>query len=82
MRGTYKCPDETCDAPMSLHTRYFSHGSGRIVVTMETLAKEIPHPDGDDDNSFMMWSWCKLCQQMTPIVPMSNDVCAVWYEMV
>ena len=74
LRGTYKCPEETCEAPMLQHTRYFSHGNMRVVVTMEKLAQSIPNPNPEDEHAIMMWSWCKECSQMTPIVPMTTTV--------
>jgi 1-phosphatidylinositol-3-phosphate 5-kinase len=75
LRGTYKCPEESCEAPMLQHTRYFAHANMRVVVTMERLSQPIPNPNPEDSHAIMMWSWCKECSQITPIIPMSTTVC-------
>ena len=59
---------------MLQHTRYFSHYNMRVVVTMERLDNPIPSPNADDQHAVMMWSWCKICSQNTPIIPMTSNV--------
>ena len=55
-------------------TRSFAHQKGRVIVCTEQLKTPMDHPDGDGDTDVIfMWSWCKICQHATPVLPMSQD---------
>ncbi|RUS80456.1 hypothetical protein EGW08_011772, partial [Elysia chlorotica] len=68
-RLQYSCPSPTCDAPMMDHIRRFVHGNACINVLLKHLDSEVP---GARDN-ILMWSWCRKCKQVTPVVPISSD---------
>ncbi|XP_059146645.1 1-phosphatidylinositol 3-phosphate 5-kinase-like isoform X3 [Physella acuta] len=68
-RPQYSCPSPTCDSPMTDHVRRFVHGNACINLLLKKLDNEVP---GGKENIFM-WSWCKKCKQVTPVVPISHD---------
>ncbi|GFR67626.1 1-phosphatidylinositol-3-phosphate 5-kinase [Elysia marginata] len=68
-RLQYSCPSPTCDTPMMDHIRRFVHGNASINVLLKHLDSEVP---GARDN-ILMWSWCRKCKQVTPVVPISSD---------
>ncbi|GFN83677.1 1-phosphatidylinositol 3-phosphate 5-kinase [Plakobranchus ocellatus] len=68
-RHQYACPSPTCDTPMMDHIRRFVHGNACINVLLKHLESEVP---GARDN-ILMWSWCRKCKQVTPVVPISSD---------
>ncbi|KAK7498566.1 hypothetical protein BaRGS_00010226 [Batillaria attramentaria] len=68
-RESYTCPSPTCEVPMFDHIRRFVHGHGCINVLLKKLENPIP---GAQDN-ILLWSWCRRCKQVTPVVPISAD---------
>ncbi|XP_041374474.1 1-phosphatidylinositol 3-phosphate 5-kinase-like isoform X2 [Gigantopelta aegis] len=68
-RETYLCPSESCDTPMVDHIRRFSHGTGCINVLVKRLDNEI----AGGQNNILLWSWCCVCKQVTPVVPICAD---------
>ncbi|XP_077997927.1 1-phosphatidylinositol 3-phosphate 5-kinase-like [Glandiceps talaboti] len=68
-RPSYMCPNPNCDTPMVDHIRRFSHGNGSIQIVLRSLETPIP---GYQD-SVLMWSWCRKCKQVTPVVPLTQD---------
>ncbi|XP_035827768.1 1-phosphatidylinositol 3-phosphate 5-kinase [Aplysia californica] len=68
-RPQYSCPSPTCDTPMTEHVRRFVHGSACINVLLKKLESDVP---GGKEN-ILMWSWCRKCKQVTPVVPISGD---------
>ncbi|CAG5126011.1 unnamed protein product, partial [Candidula unifasciata] len=68
-RKQYSCPSATCDTPMTDHVRRFVHGNACINVLLKNLDNEVP---GGKEN-ILMWSWCRKCKQVTPVVPISGD---------
>ncbi|XP_078714192.1 1-phosphatidylinositol 3-phosphate 5-kinase isoform X1 [Lampetra fluviatilis] len=68
-RPSYNCPSMYCDTPMVQHARQFVHGNGCVQI----LLKELQSPVPGYQHSILTWSWCCLCQQATPVVPLSAD---------
>ncbi|KAH9523854.1 hypothetical protein Btru_047241 [Bulinus truncatus] len=68
-RQQYECPSHTCERPMIDHIRRFVHGNACINLLLKKLDNDVP---GAKEN-ILMWSWCKKCKQVTPVVPISND---------
>ncbi|XP_025088502.1 1-phosphatidylinositol 3-phosphate 5-kinase-like [Pomacea canaliculata] len=68
-RESYTCPSQTCEVPMIDHIRRFAHGHGCINV----LLKKLDNPIAGAQDSILMWSWCRRCKQVTPVVPISAD---------
>ncbi|XP_076460083.1 1-phosphatidylinositol 3-phosphate 5-kinase-like isoform X2 [Babylonia areolata] len=68
-RESYTCPSPTCEVPMVDHIRRFVHGQGCLNVLLKKLDNPVP---GAQDN-ILLWSWCRRCKQVTPVVPISAD---------
>ncbi|XP_070571165.1 1-phosphatidylinositol 3-phosphate 5-kinase-like [Ptychodera flava] len=68
-RLSYNCPNSACDVSMIDHVRKFVHCGALIQISLRKLESPIP---GYQD-SILMWSWCKKCKQVTPVVPMTQD---------
>ncbi|KAK0041710.1 1-phosphatidylinositol 3-phosphate 5-kinase [Biomphalaria pfeifferi] len=68
-RKQYVCPSATCERPMADHIRRFVHGNACINL----LLKKHDNEDLGAKENILMWSWCKKCKHMTPVVPISND---------
>ncbi|KAM3589760.1 Mitochondrial distribution and morphology protein 12 [Umbelopsis sp. WA50703] len=64
-----KCSSNMCKRPELLHYRSYVHGQARINVMMENF--ECPQPGMTD--IILMWSFCKRCNNPTPVVPMSQS---------
>lgn len=62
------CP-ENCGHAMSEHDRYYIHGEGRLSCAVEP--HDCPMPGMTD--TILMWSYCKKCDQVQPVVPMSSS---------
>ncbi|KAJ3173677.1 1-phosphatidylinositol-3-phosphate 5-kinase [Geranomyces variabilis] len=63
------CPAKLCDRKMLMHFRSYAHGQGRVNVVIEEFAAPV---QGMED-VILMWSFCKSCNQVTPVVPMSEE---------
>ncbi|XP_077304584.1 1-phosphatidylinositol 3-phosphate 5-kinase isoform X2 [Lithobates pipiens] len=68
-RPSYQCPSVFCDTPMVHHIRRFVHGNGCVQI----LLKELDSPVPGYQHTILTYSWCKICQQVTPVVPLSNE---------
>lgn len=68
-RESYVCPASPCDTPMVDHVRRFVHENGCITVDLRKLDRRIPGAE----NNILMWSWCRKCTQVTPVVQMTMD---------
>lgn len=44
------------------------------VISTERLKDPIPSPDLHKDQ-VLTWSWCEICQNATPVMPVNKDVC-------
>lgn len=69
-RSTYNCQSKTCDTPMLNHTRRFVHNSGCVSIILHStnaLSTE------EEENMIVMWSCCRKCEHVSPVVPMSSD---------
>ncbi|KAM4698369.1 1-phosphatidylinositol 3-phosphate 5-kinase [Rhinophrynus dorsalis] len=68
-RSSYQCPSVICDTPMVHHIRRFVHGNGCVQI----ILKELDSPVPGYQHTILTYSWCRICQQVTPVVPLSND---------
>ncbi|KAK6165394.1 hypothetical protein SNE40_022328 [Patella caerulea] len=68
-RESYMCPSSSCETSILDHVRRFTHGKGCINIMLKKLDTEIP----GGQNNILMWSWCRKCKQVTPVVPISAD---------
>ncbi|KAI0241530.1 Mitochondrial distribution and morphology protein 12 [Massospora cicadina] len=59
----------TCDHSVIQHLRSYVHGDARVTVTVE----ELPSPISGMENTILMWSYCKPCDKLLPVVPMSEE---------
>lgn len=63
------CTSNGCERKMSEHHRTYVHGEARITVFVEKSPCKIK---GLQD-SILMWSYCKICQRETQVMPMSES---------
>ncbi|KAI7900547.1 uncharacterized protein BX663DRAFT_149637 [Cokeromyces recurvatus] len=63
------CSSFMCDHSMMQHYRSYAHGTARVIVMIEPFACPLP---GMSDK-LLMWSYCKLCNKYTPVMPMSEN---------
>uniref|UniRef100_A0A4W4E696 1-phosphatidylinositol 3-phosphate 5-kinase n=1 Tax=Electrophorus electricus TaxID=8005 RepID=A0A4W4E696_ELEEL len=68
-RPSYQCPSMYCETPMVHHIRRFVHGSGCVQIVLKELDSPVP----GYQHTILNYSWCRLCKQVTPVVPLSND---------
>nr|CFW94242.1 Eka-PIP kinase protein [Euperipatoides kanangrensis] len=68
-RSTYMCPNEACETSMVDHIRKFVHANGCVHILLKKLDAPIPR----SSTSILMWSWCRICEQVSPLSPMSLD---------
>uniref|UniRef100_A0A670HT50 1-phosphatidylinositol-3-phosphate 5-kinase n=1 Tax=Podarcis muralis TaxID=64176 RepID=A0A670HT50_PODMU len=68
-RPSYQCPSMFCDTPMVHHIRRFVHGQGCVQI----ILKELDSPVPGYQHTILTYSWCRMCKQVTPVVPLSND---------
>lgn len=63
------CTSNGCEKKMSEHHRTYVHGEARVTVFVEKSPCKIK---GLQD-SILMWSYCKICQKETQVMPMSES---------
>ncbi|EKD12669.1 phosphatidylinositol-4-phosphate 5-Kinase [Drepanopeziza brunnea f. sp. 'multigermtubi' MB_m1] len=63
------CTSNGCERKMTDHHRTYVHGEARITVFVEKSPCKIK---GLQD-SILMWSYCKICQKETQVMPMSES---------
>ena len=63
------CSYKGCEHEQICHTRNYIHEGGGIKVSV----KEMFCPNPGMEEIMLMWSACKLCQQSTPILPISDN---------
>ncbi|XP_076857787.1 1-phosphatidylinositol 3-phosphate 5-kinase isoform X3 [Brachyhypopomus gauderio] len=68
-RSSYQCPSMYCETPMVHHIRRFVHGSGCVQIVLKELDSPVP----GYQHTILNYSWCRICKQVTPVVPLSND---------
>lgn len=68
-RASYQCPSVFCETPMVHHIRRFVHGSGCVQIVLKELDSPVP----GYQHTILNYSWCRVCKQVTPVVPLSND---------
>ncbi|XP_061463815.1 1-phosphatidylinositol 3-phosphate 5-kinase isoform X3 [Rhineura floridana] len=68
-RPSYQCPSMFCETPMVHHIRRFVHGQGCVQI----ILKELDSPVPGYQHTILTYSWCRICKQVTPVVPLSND---------
>ncbi|KAG2393413.1 hypothetical protein C9374_006944 [Naegleria lovaniensis] len=51
-------------------TRMYTHGDGKIILTVE----KSPQIISSSDEGIAMWNYCKICERhVTPVIPMSES---------
>ncbi|XP_062972178.1 1-phosphatidylinositol 3-phosphate 5-kinase [Elgaria multicarinata webbii] len=68
-RPSYQCPSMFCETPMVHHIRRFVHGQGCVQI----ILKELDSPVPGYQHTILTYSWCRMCKQVTPVVPLSNE---------
>uniref|UniRef100_A0A1A7YJS6 1-phosphatidylinositol 3-phosphate 5-kinase n=1 Tax=Iconisemion striatum TaxID=60296 RepID=A0A1A7YJS6_9TELE len=68
-RPSYQCPSVFCETPMVHHIRRFVHSSGCVQIVLKELDSPVP----GYQHTILNYSWCRICKQVTPVVPLSND---------
>ncbi|XP_028848292.1 1-phosphatidylinositol 3-phosphate 5-kinase isoform X2 [Denticeps clupeoides] len=68
-RPSYQCPSMFCETPMVHHIRRFVHGSGCVQIVLKELDSPVP----GYQHTILNYSWCRICKQVTPVVPLSSD---------
>ncbi|XP_067371389.1 1-phosphatidylinositol 3-phosphate 5-kinase isoform X4 [Channa argus] len=68
-RPSYQCPSMFCETPMVHHIRRFVHGNGCVQIVLKELDSPVP----GYQHTILNYSWCRVCKQVTPVVPLSND---------
>ncbi|XP_065655744.1 1-phosphatidylinositol 3-phosphate 5-kinase isoform X3 [Hydra vulgaris] len=68
-RPSYMCPSHNCEVTMVNHVRYFAHCDSSLYIHMRNLEAPIPGYDG----TILTWSWCKICKEVTSVVPLSSE---------
>ncbi|KAJ3592606.1 hypothetical protein NHX12_007733 [Muraenolepis orangiensis] len=68
-RPSYQCPSMFCETPMVHHVRRFVHGGGCVQIVLKELDSPVP----GYQHTILNYSWCRICKQVTPVVPLSND---------
>uniref|UniRef100_A0A7N5ZU61 1-phosphatidylinositol 3-phosphate 5-kinase n=1 Tax=Anabas testudineus TaxID=64144 RepID=A0A7N5ZU61_ANATE len=68
-RPSYQCPSMFCETPMVHHIRRFVHGSGCVQIVLKELDSPVP----GYQHTILTYSWCRICKQVTPVVPLSNE---------
>uniref|UniRef100_A0A673G7F6 1-phosphatidylinositol 3-phosphate 5-kinase n=1 Tax=Sinocyclocheilus rhinocerous TaxID=307959 RepID=A0A673G7F6_9TELE len=69
IRPSYQCPSMYCETPMVHHIRRFVHGNGCVQIVLKELDSPVP----GYQHTILNYSWCRICKQVTPVVPLSND---------
>ncbi|RXN28954.1 1-phosphatidylinositol 3-phosphate 5-kinase isoform X1 [Labeo rohita] len=69
MTWATKCPSMYCETPMVHHIRRFVHGNGCVQIVLKELDSPVP----GYQHTILNYSWCRVCKQVTPVVPLSND---------
>ncbi|XP_012274493.1 1-phosphatidylinositol 3-phosphate 5-kinase isoform X2 [Orussus abietinus] len=73
LTSDYKCPAQACRARISRHARRFTHDSGCVHVTLSELATRPLGLQPRESERILLWSKCLDCQEVSPVVPMSDD---------
>lgn len=63
------CTSNGCERRMSEHHRTYVHGEARITVFVEKSPCKIKGLQ----ESILMWSYCKICEKETQVMPMSES---------
>lgn len=63
------CTTSSCDQLMKQHHRQYVHGEGQVSVHV----KDHPSKLRGLENTILMWSVCRECEQETPVIPMSRN---------
>ena len=63
------CLSNGCEKRMTEHHRQYVHGEAQLRIFVEEYPCKVP---GMED-SILMWSFCKICEQQTPAMLMSEN---------
>lgn len=61
------CTASRCDHSMINHYRQYVHGNGQVNIHVDRQQSKLRGMR----NTILMWSFCKICKQETPVTPMS-----------
>ncbi|XP_047499601.1 1-phosphatidylinositol 3-phosphate 5-kinase-like isoform X4 [Penaeus chinensis] len=67
---TYTCPSSECSVAVVDHIRKFVHDTGCVEVLLRRLDTNL---DDTNAGTILMWSWCKTCREVTPMVPITLE---------
>ncbi|XP_050725052.1 1-phosphatidylinositol 3-phosphate 5-kinase-like isoform X2 [Eriocheir sinensis] len=67
---TYTCPSHECSVPVHDHIRKFVHEAGCVDVVLRKLDSDMGVAT---PSSIHVWSWCKVCKQLSPVQPLSLE---------
>ncbi|KAF4549648.1 1-phosphatidylinositol 3-phosphate 5-kinase fab1-like protein [Elsinoe fawcettii] len=62
-------PCRSCGRKMLDHHRQYVHGNGQLTVSVTRYPSKIKGLP----NTILMWSTCKICNQETTVIPMSDN---------
>ena len=60
---------KTCNRKMIDHHRQYVHGQGQLSISVTRYPSKIRGLQ----NAILMWSTCKICNQETTVIPMSDN---------
>ncbi|KAH3660526.1 hypothetical protein OGAPHI_007112 [Ogataea philodendri] len=60
---------EGCGLTLKEHFRSYVHGRGKVDVVVENNSKSLQ----GRENMIMAWSFCKICQNSTAVLPLSDN---------
>ncbi|GME89836.1 unnamed protein product [Ambrosiozyma monospora] len=58
-----------CQLTLKDHFRSYVHGTGKVDVVLENN----PHMIQGKENIIMSWSYCRICHNTTPALPLSDN---------
>lgn len=67
--STFACPLRSCEKLMLNHSRNYAHGQSKVNVK---VSKHKCPLDGQE-NEILMWSICRICEFISPFLPMSEE---------
>ncbi|PWN42886.1 hypothetical protein IE81DRAFT_337240 [Ceraceosorus guamensis] len=63
------CPAKGCGRPRLAHFNVWVHNERRVLVVLERFVCPIP----GQESKVLMWSYCKRCEQASPVAQVSSD---------
>ncbi|XP_023248602.1 1-phosphatidylinositol 3-phosphate 5-kinase [Copidosoma floridanum] len=70
----YKCPAQDCKALVDQHVRRFVHDGGCVHISLCQMSDNpFANPGQENSQQIFMWSKCRKCKSVSPVVPISDD---------